>query len=331
MNISIIIPFYNADKWIGRMLDSLLRQDMQKEAYEIIVVDDGSKDEPLVLKSYVQKHTNIIYTKQKNSGPGAARNAGLKIATGEYVFFCDSDDYVAENCLYRLFNIAHERSLDMLFFNVPRISESEAVLSSKKNYDNIQEYSTGKDFFALPIENGFRSLGPCQFIISRSFICEHHLQFPSDMIMNEDACFLIDAVLIAKKTAKVDADVYYYIQNPQSLIHYSGRILQAEKWATNRLMFITKLDSIIRNPMIAMDMPIGCLNNLIWLKNNKSYVLIRECCSTLPTKSFNRVLAKLISINSFPKPEGKHLFLKKIIIRPSVLKMINMLLAIKRK
>ena len=237
IKISVVIPYFNADKWIGRMLDSLLKQDLSKDEYEIIVVDDGSKDEPVILMQYVQNNSNIRYVRQENSGPGAARNSGIENAKGEFIFFCDSDDFVAEHVLGKLYNIAHDRELDMLFHNVPRVSVNETVTNSKRNFDCVDEYPSGQDFFAQPIEK-FISMGVWQFIISNSFINRYNLRFPPDMIMNEDACFIIDAILVSNRTAKIDADVYYYIYNPQSSIHFSGKVLQSDKWTNNILLFI---------------------------------------------------------------------------------------------
>lgn len=327
MKISIIIPYYNADKWIGRMLDSLLKQELSREDYEIIVVDDGSKEYSFILKDYVQRHSNIIYVRQENAGPGAARNKGLEVARGDYIFFCDSDDFVAENSLSYLYDIAHSRSLDMLFFCVPRISEAELMSNPKRNFDVIMEFPTGKDFFALPIEGGFRSLGLWQFLISRSLICDNNLRFPSDMIMNEDACFLIDAILLAGKTAKVEADIYFYVQHPDSLIHYSGKILRAEMFTSNRLTFIKKLDRLIKDQNATNQMPKSCLDNLIWLKNKKTYTMLFEACKYLPAKQFNNVLYELAQIKSYPKTSG----IKRILLSPTVMRMINLYMIAKRK
>ncbi len=329
MKLSVIIPYYNADRFIGRMLDSLLKQDLAAKEYEIIVVDDGSKEEPVVLKEYEERYGQVKYFRQENAGPGAARNSGIEHAKGEYIFFCDSDDYVAENVLGTLFDIAHGRNLDMLFFNVPRVNVDEKLVNQRRNFSSIKEYSTGQEYFAQPI-NKFISMGVWQFIISRSFISKYNLRFPSDMIMNEDACFYIDSVLLAKHTAKVDVDAYFYVQNPQSSIHFSGKVLQSEKWTNNILIFINKLNNIVNDKMLTKDMPRGCFDNLIWLKNNKSMIVLKEGCRYLPTGQFEIVVKKLVNLNSYPKLSCNHPLKMRILFNKIVIRLINCLFGIKR-
>ena len=189
IKLSIIIPFYNADEFIGRMLDSLLCQDLRSDEYEIIVIDDESPVEPTNLLRYSQKYSNIKYFRQDNAGPGGARNAGIQYARGEYIMFCDSDDFVAENVLGRLWSLANEHNLDMLFYNVPRVGINEFVHTSDSDFSNVEFFSTGMEYFALPVKNTITT-GVWQFIIKRSFMDSQKLVFPSDMIMNEDSCFL---------------------------------------------------------------------------------------------------------------------------------------------
>lgn len=330
IKLSVVIPYYNADNWIGRMLDSLLKQDLPQDEYEIVVVDDGSKNDLTVLLDYTRRYSNIKYIRQENAGPGAARNTGIDHANGEYIFFCDSDDYVAEYVLGRLYDIAHDRGLDMLFFNVPRVTENDVVTNPKNNFTSVDVYSSGQEYFAQPIDK-FISMGVWQFIISKSFVDNHRLRFPSDMIMNEDACFLIDAILVAKKTAKVDADVYYYVYNPMSSIHFSGKVLQAEKWTNNILLFISKLNSIISDEELIKSMPVKCLNNLKWLRNHKAYIVLTEGCRYLSFNVFRKVINRLVDMGSYPKPFGKRIFKKRIILNKVIIRLLNIIYGMRRK
>ena len=112
--LSIIIPFYNDDEWIGRMLDSLLDQDLPKDQYEIIIVDDGSTGPTTTLKQYVDNYPNIRLFHQANGGLSAARNSGIDLAKGEWLYLCDSDDFIQPNILGSLLDIAEEKDLDGL-------------------------------------------------------------------------------------------------------------------------------------------------------------------------------------------------------------------------
>ena len=264
---SIIIPYYNADKWIGRMLDSLLKQDISKDEYEIIVVDDGSKDEPVVLKGYVQLYPNIYYVRQENAGPATARNTGIAIAKGEYVFFCDSDDYISENVLGGLYNIAHSKKMDILFHNVITVYENEKIINPVMDFDKLTVYNSGQDYLGEPVAR-IRT-GVWQFIIKNDLINRADLAFPANWIMNEDSSFFIDALLSAGKVGKVDVDAYYYVQNSQSILHSSGKKMQADKFVNNILMFVSKLTNIIENKDVVGNILGSCLDNLILLRNAK--------------------------------------------------------------
>ena len=100
IDLSIIIPAYNCEKTISRCLDSLVNQNVSKE---IIVVNDGSTDGTLdILNKYANNYDFIKVITQENQGQSVARNHGLKIASGKYCFFCDSDDYIDKNLFDKL-------------------------------------------------------------------------------------------------------------------------------------------------------------------------------------------------------------------------------------
>lgn len=100
MRLSVIIPYYNSNTWIGKALNSLLDQDLDPSDYEIIVVDDGSDEEPTVLNEYVSRFPLIRYYRIEHVGLSSARNTGMALAQGDWLYFCDSDDYVQVRGLY---------------------------------------------------------------------------------------------------------------------------------------------------------------------------------------------------------------------------------------
>ena len=107
--LSIIVPVYNAEKWLRRCVDSLLNQDLPREDYEIILVDDGSADgSPMICDEYQAAHAGLVRViHQPNSGVSMARNAALDVAVGGYVVFVDADDYIEPNCLKEVVEKAH--------------------------------------------------------------------------------------------------------------------------------------------------------------------------------------------------------------------------------
>ena len=96
IRLSIIIPFYNVEQYIALCLDSVYHQDIPEEEYEVICVDDCSPDSSIaIVEEYAKKHTNLVVVRnQYNRKLGGARNAGMEVATGRYVWFVDSDDFV---------------------------------------------------------------------------------------------------------------------------------------------------------------------------------------------------------------------------------------------
>jgi len=105
MKISLIIPVFNVDQYLSRCLDSCIHQDLIPDEYEIIAVNDGSTDRSLtILREYEQKYSNIKVIDKPNGGLSSARNTGLSVAIGDYIWFIDSDDWIKENSLCKIYD-----------------------------------------------------------------------------------------------------------------------------------------------------------------------------------------------------------------------------------
>ena len=131
--LSIIVPVYNAEKWLRRCVDSLLNQDLPREDYEIILVDDGSADgSALICDEYQATNVGLVRViHQPNSGVSMARNAALDVAVGGYVMFVDADDYIEPNCLKEVVEKARCGNSDILFYRHRVITEqSERIKNS---------------------------------------------------------------------------------------------------------------------------------------------------------------------------------------------------------
>ncbi len=115
--LSIIIPVYNAEKYLAECLDSCLNQDIPAEDYEIICVNDGSTDGSAeILERYAREHSNVRFITQPNGGVSVARNTGIDAARGEYIWFVDADDLIQRNCLAGLRRRLGEAPVDKLSF-----------------------------------------------------------------------------------------------------------------------------------------------------------------------------------------------------------------------
>ena len=114
IKISVIAPVYGVEKYIHQFLDSIEKQTLQD--IEVILVDDGSPDNcPQILDEFVQKDSRYKVIHQKNAGVSMARNAGLVQATGKYVYIVDSDDWLVENALEELWNVAEKTNADLIY------------------------------------------------------------------------------------------------------------------------------------------------------------------------------------------------------------------------
>jgi glycosyltransferase involved in cell wall biosynthesis len=118
--ISVVIPVYNVEKYLNQCVDSLLNQDFKN--YEIILINDGSKDSsPVICDEYSEKYDNIITLHQENSGVGDARNKGIEIAKGEYLYFLDSDDFVVDT-FFETVAPYLSHNIDVLQFGFTRLN-----------------------------------------------------------------------------------------------------------------------------------------------------------------------------------------------------------------
>ena len=143
--ISIIVPIYNVEKYLACCVESLLNQTLTE--IEIILVDDESPDNcPALCDEYAKNDHRVKVIHKKNEGQGIARNAGIEIATGEYIAFVDSDDYVELNTYQKVYSIITEKKLDVVFFSYRRFNDHGDIwatmnISKEKLYQTKEEIS----------------------------------------------------------------------------------------------------------------------------------------------------------------------------------------------
>ena len=130
IKISIIVPVYNTEKYLGVCLDSLISQTYKD--IEIICVDDGSTDNSLqILNDYAAKDSRIKILTQKNQGPSVARNLGLEKAKGEYITFVDSDDWVSIDMCEKIYSKAIDTNADLVLFPHSRVTNTNISLDDR--------------------------------------------------------------------------------------------------------------------------------------------------------------------------------------------------------
>ncbi|MCT7505802.1 glycosyltransferase [Aliarcobacter cryaerophilus] len=213
--ISVVIPVYNSELYIDECLQSILKQTIV-ENIELICVNDGSNDSSLgILNMYKTKFPNMIIIDQKNAGSAIARNNGLQIANGEYVYFVDNDDYLAnDNCLNELYSIAKKTSLDILNFN-HLILKNNSLRKVSINRENNKIY-TGKEYLSTA-EKGNITNTPWDKLLKGSYLKEINFSYTSGVI-SDDAESLLRLFYNAKKVSFIDNYAYVYRIRPNSVM-----------------------------------------------------------------------------------------------------------------
>lgn len=213
MFLSIIIPVYNLEKYIGRCLDSCLNQNINKDDYEIICVNDGSKDNSLsILHEYSEKYDNIRIIDKVNEGVSIARNTGIAHAKGEYIWFVDGDDWINEDSFELVKNKIKllESTPDQIVFNF-------CVTSSYKNEKlDIDSCETVFSNNANVTPKNSYGNSVCTKWYKTNILQGENLQFNTGMKYSEDTLFLTKYRLYCSSTLVIEATLYYYFQRPGS-------------------------------------------------------------------------------------------------------------------
>ncbi len=215
MTLSFVLPCYNMEKYLSRCLDSLLTQDVDRDIYEILVVNDGSKDGTLdIARSYESKYDNIRVIDKPNGGVGSARNRGLREARGRYLYFFDPDDYIAKNVLGTLLSLADKYEPELLAFEHTALDQKDALKPEANKIDINGQFSvqTGLEFIGSQNYTG----EAWWYLVKKSFLEEHETTFMEDRLM-EDVIFTFENLLYTKKMLYVPLDVYRYITVPNSI------------------------------------------------------------------------------------------------------------------
>lgn len=209
MNFSIIIPIYNVEKYIVKCLESCINQDLSYDCYEIVLVNDGTLDNSMdIVNQYKIRFPHLIkIINQKNAGLSAARNAGLSIAKGEYIWFVDSDDFIENNILLDLISfIQQHKGVDLIQIQYRMVYEDSTI---EKNIISslFTNEVTGNEALAC---GGLHI--PAQFTIFRKeFLLQNNLKFYPG-IFHEDLEFKPRATILANKIIAYPKICYNYLQ-----------------------------------------------------------------------------------------------------------------------
>jgi|GEM_PF-3038275 len=225
--ISVIVPVYNVRDYVIRCIESILHQSF--EHYEVIVVDDGSMDDSVnLLEEYLDKHdenrSRVHIVHQSNQGLSEARNTGLRYAAGEYIWFCDSDDAIEEDCLGRLYEQAHQDQLDLLVFDeyVVDADGSAGPFFGGRGSKLDRNIVTGTELFNQMRQQKCYSAQACGYVINRQFLADTKLQFKKG-ILHEDEMYTPVLMAMAKKVRYIPECPYIKYERENSITTGNNR------------------------------------------------------------------------------------------------------------
>ena len=220
LRLSIIIPVYNLESYISETLDSCLNQNIPHSDYEIICINDGSKDRSAeIICEYAKKHPNIRLFNQDNSGVSVARNKGLSLAGGRYIWFVDGDDLIASNCLSDLLNIVERDNIDILGIGMQSVSDRLPIESS---IGAVSVSDPDCDCVEFLSSKGGNGGGVCSQIYRAEILRD--IRFTTEIKYSEDVLFSYKAAMSAKICAKTESVLYFYYQRAGSAMHSQNHV-----------------------------------------------------------------------------------------------------------
>ena len=300
--VSIIVPIYNVEKYLPKCLDSLVNQTL--DDIEIILVNDGSTDNSgIIAKQYYENHKNKIkYLEKENGGLSDARNFGIPYATGEYIAFLDSDDYIEIDSYKQMYEKAKEEDADYIECDFIWEYPNKQIIDKRLSYNNKQEMLTNVRVVAW------------NKLIKREIIIKNNLKFPKGL-RYEDIEFTYKLIPLLNKVSYIDNPFIHYVQRNNSIANVQNEktadifaILEnVEKYYIEKNLYNEYKDQLEYN--YARYLLCSSLKRICKVENKeKRKDLINKTWNELNTKYPNWHKNKILkTVNS-----GKNLYIKSV-------------------
>lgn len=239
MLLSVVIPFYQVEKYIGACLEALLG--LSEADCEILLIDDCGRDNSAAIAAdYCAAHPNArVIRRAWNGGLSAARNTGLDAAQGEYVYFLDSDDVPQGEALGRLAQTAKEEQLDVAKARFCFLDDETGRLTDGPKLP-LTDAMEGGALFAAECRDGAYEPMVWQCVYRRAFLLENGLRMAEGLLF-EDELFQAPALLKAKRAAAFDDVILHYRQRPGSIMASFAR---SAKWCASYAQVCERLDAL---------------------------------------------------------------------------------------
>lgn len=200
MFLSVIIPVYNGERYLGECLDSIFKQDLPRQEWEVLCVNDGSTDASArILEDYEKQYENLRVITQANGGVTVARNAGLDVARGDFIWFVDADDRIAPNCLSQLKSLAGE--------GTDRIVVGGYTFTDVLTREELDRAEKG----TLPKNVSWQDAVVWRNLLRREFLGRHGLRFRyPELTHGEDGLFMYEVSISLPRTVELEKTLYFY-------------------------------------------------------------------------------------------------------------------------
>lgn len=237
-NISVVIPVYNVEKYLRRCVDSVINQTYS--SLEIILVDDGSPDQcPVICDEYAEQDKRIKVIHKTNGGLASARNAGMKVATGKYLFFVDSDDWLDPDGLQLLYDAAEKDNVDFVRYRAIRTGWPGKEENTPGTLEPIRELKPGyyekkrilHEVYPRLLATSELTMGSIvgawEALYNRNFLIRNNLWFYEEVKYGEDQIFSACVVRAASSFVYIETPcVYHYCYNLSSI----SRSFRQDRW-----------------------------------------------------------------------------------------------------
>lgn len=216
--LSIIIPFYNVEKYINQCLESIYIQDIPEDYYEVICVNDASPDNSReIVLNFQKNHSNLTIVEHEiNKKLGTARNTGRALAKGKYIWNVDSDDMIKLNSLSVIIDECESNDLDVLVFNFDHLRGQKQTVNPAYPFKN-SEVLSGIDFLNRYCLGNFSEISPIWTQVYKRVFLENNQIFSPPINMGEDVPFTLKSLLLAKRIKSITNSCYVYRANEMSL------------------------------------------------------------------------------------------------------------------
>lgn len=276
-NISLIIPVYNVEKYLRECIDSVVNQNYDK--LEIIIINDGSTDNSEeIIQEYLKKYQNIKYIKQENKGLSEARNVGIKYATGKYMMFLDSDDYLEIGCIKKICQKIKEKDSDIIIYGYKNIYEDlENIKGNKIVYKNIDENKiyNGKYVSEKILLNEIGGFA-CNKIFKKEYLEKNKLIFEPNRYI-EDFYPVFKQIYNCGKIVFINEAFYNYRQRATSITNNKNeKLLNDYIYSIEQILYYIKKNNINYNKSILDTFKMNSFNAILDMfynsyKDNKLY------------------------------------------------------------